>query len=949
QRDAAALDDARKDRLMERLAMLYFQVGRLEDAERVATEIVKGLRRSAAGNYVLGAVQEARGDHAAALTRYLAAHEAKPEDARIAAALGRRHLEDGRYAQAIAVFNKARIRRRTDADLVLEIATAMERRGDGPQVRDYLEARLSEEFRGAPPEEVAKLMRRLDALRGRDEALPVTFEEARKAFEANRDDVRLRARLAALYLHERKDAASALDHAEAALHRGPQAAEAWSVKAAALDALGRTDAALEAARRARVLSTDDVTPHWIEARIQLARGQWNQAATAAERGLEIDAAHGPLRLILGEAEAGRGKPAEALRHADALQAGAADDPALHRLRGRALHALERFEDAIAALRTAQRGAPKDPVVRRLLGDALLRTGRDAEGASLLAEVAADATAPFGERRDAADALHRARRFDDAAAAFAAAAASATTPADRVDVQGRRLLSQAASNRPWRALDAVEDLARSDPAAAATALIRLLLRSEFPEEAAAVADRARAAGSESAELTEASAEAHVAAGKWTDALRDAEALRRRGGRDAAAKSLQARAYLGLDRIAEAETAADDALQAARGGRAHDRVPALVVKLRIAARAREIDRVRALYDQIRAIAPTFAEARDVAASAFLAAGRYADADALLSTVGAGATLRSDAAVVLAAVRLAQSDPRAARLALEATTSTAASVAEARTLLAATAGQAVEGAPRGSLAAFFAALATGGAAGDVAALARELDQPASLREMYGALAATLFRSAPEEARTAGRDFASARLYHMAPELGDRWLEELERVKPRFAGDDALFAALKAAWLLERDRVREAADLVVPKLEARPPRPGVRYLAAAAAAANGGAEAALRFLETLPEPPSDALVRDVARLLAARGEIDGAGKLFARIAAPTDVDRLHVLALAVERRDAAAAATAWAALPPARRSQPSARLASAWIKLQKAETAAQGAEELASILAEGRRTERL
>lgn len=940
----------------ERLCKAYFYASRFEDAAALGDKILVDEPRNGWANYVLGGVALRNNDRASALLRFEVAYSTRPDEPVFAEAYGRALHAAGRGSQALGVLNKAVQRAPRNADLMIEIAAVRKGLFGVEDARQYLEARFAAELRGADAAEVAKVAQKIKELGGEDAPLAPDYPTARAAADEDPTNARKVAHLARLMISEKGDPRGALERLDQLLTQQPRVADLWTVKAEALEAIGRDDEALDAARSARRFAPEkEARPSWSEARLLLRRGRSREALESAVRGLELDPKYAPLGWIAAEAELDLGRTAEAEQRLEALTAalsaaGSADvdDPKLEVLRGRALLGQGKLEPATVALRRAETKRPKDAEVRRYLGEALLRAERITEGAAKLSGVASDAEAPWSIRRAAAEVLFKNGRPDEAGDAYADLLKGA--PADqRLATAERIFAARAASSRPWTALDAVTDLVKSGKAEGTTAFAALtttLLKAGFAAEAAEAADSARAQGIGGPELTAAAVRAYLVAGAFAKALEAADELRIAPGRPPGeVEAMRGHALFGLGRFVEAAAAADDALKVAKSG---ERAEALLVRLKSATVPPDPDRVIAALTQIVEAAPTHSaavEGRRLAVDALVSADRLSDAERIAVGFGAAANARTENAMRLAGLRAALGDLVGAAAALEAASGNAA-ILSARSLIAAEGGPgAVQ--PR-TFGEFCRKLGEKDFAG-AAKAAQDLSyEPATLRALYARIADFAARK-PIDASAVGRALARYRFLTDTKAPPGRCEAALRPAVERLNDAAVEFDLLRAAWLLRGGDAKAAAAVAVPLLEQRPRDAVVIYLAGAAAAAVGGGASVQRFLETLPAPAPQSVVRDLAALLAEQGDATGADGVLASVKAPeaaTDGLRLQT---AAARRDVALVAKLAGAATTDRVPAPHVRLARAWAGLALESTRDVAAAEVSLIAADPRMYDRV
>ncbi len=189
--------------------------------------------------------------------------------------------------------------------------------------------------------------------------------------------------LAALAARARGDLPAARARFEAALGAAPGHPGIWNSYANLLGDLGDAAAAITAYRRALALTPDAVAT-WINlglAAIQIE--DWPEAETALRRALALAPAEPRALASLGLVEQGQGDmPAAAAAYAAALAVNPGDTRSRHNL-GAALRALDRHDEALAALQglTAAQS-------RLLAGDIFADTGRFEAGIAEFAAVLA---------------------------------------------------------------------------------------------------------------------------------------------------------------------------------------------------------------------------------------------------------------------------------------------------------------------------------------------------------------------------------------------------------------------------------------------------------------------------------------------------------------------------------------------------------------------------------
>ncbi len=184
----------------------------------------------------------------------------------------------------------------------------------------------------------------------------------------------------------------ALARAEEAAAADPRSVPALHYRAAALEALGRTEDARLAYARALSAGKDDPELLLGAARFLVEalpeeeqdREDLEEGLAGAERGEKLAARAGAdelavaLLLVEARALAGLGSPVDALAALARAEALAPEDPEVLLEKGLALYELCRFDDAGAALAAAEAAAPDDPEVIHALGLVAARRGDAAE-------------------------------------------------------------------------------------------------------------------------------------------------------------------------------------------------------------------------------------------------------------------------------------------------------------------------------------------------------------------------------------------------------------------------------------------------------------------------------------------------------------------------------------------------------------------------------------------
>ena len=149
----------------------------------------------------------------------------------------------------------------------------------------------------------------------------------------------------------------ALRHAEEAIRRGPDHAEAHNVRGLVLLRLDRADEAMESYDEALRVDPQHVSAHYRKGRLLKARGELEPALASFERALEVDPRHRFSLASKGDTlqRLGRGEEAvEVFRWAVEV---APDDPVVHFGLASTLTSIGALEEALQALDTTLEVAP----------------------------------------------------------------------------------------------------------------------------------------------------------------------------------------------------------------------------------------------------------------------------------------------------------------------------------------------------------------------------------------------------------------------------------------------------------------------------------------------------------------------------------------------------------------------------------------------------------------
>ncbi len=326
------------------------------------------------------------------------------------------------------------------------------------------------------------------------------------------------------------DAKAAAGHFERALAISGDDPKALLGLGNALAAGGDARGAIEQFRKAAEADPKLAEAHYNLGLMLVLLGRGDEAVGPLQRAIELDATFADAHAQLGAVLAQRGRLDEAERHFQAAIAARPDFAEAHRSLGAVLAAQGRHDQAVAAYRQALELRPDDTDARVSLGIALAELGLHDEAARQLAPLTDAAQPPFTAAYQHGVSLAALGRLDEAARMLTKALHRQPGHLDAAlllaDVQvrlgrnedARRLFAQLVQANPdsvvalrslaWLTVtDATAD-AQADPLAVVEA-IRL-------------ADRAhRLSGGDDARSLDVRAAAYAAAGRFTEAVRDAQ--------------------------------------------------------------------------------------------------------------------------------------------------------------------------------------------------------------------------------------------------------------------------------------------------------------------------------------------------------------------------------------------------------------------------------------------
>lgn len=272
-----------RDREALASAAACFQQGRLDDAVRLARELLARQPGLGLANKLLGSALHAQGRHAEAVVVLRLAVRQMPQDAQAHTNLGNALAAAGQPDDAIASH-------RTAIALQPEAATPRYNLGCTLLAQGRREEALQalwQAFEKAPTEaDTARLCRELLAEIGDEQRLGAF---CRLNLQHLPDDAGALAILGALLLKDAgADRAEAENLLRTALQRAPGDAATWSNLGVALQADGRVAEAVEAGRRATTLA-----PDWAQGHSNLAvalrdAGAWDESKTHCLRALSLD-------------------------------------------------------------------------------------------------------------------------------------------------------------------------------------------------------------------------------------------------------------------------------------------------------------------------------------------------------------------------------------------------------------------------------------------------------------------------------------------------------------------------------------------------------------------------------------------------------------------------------------------------------------------------------------
>lgn len=161
----------------------------------------------------------------------------------------------------------------------------------------------------------------------------------------------------------------------AGIARAPEQPELRNARATVLSSLERKQEAEEELRRAVACAPTHVPALLNLAILREMRGNPDEAGSLYERVLELEPSSFAARLNRGMLRLARGEPTAALQDFDLLLERLAVPAAVHTNRARALFALHRDEDALAAAHAALAIEPQNPRARLDVANALASLGR----------------------------------------------------------------------------------------------------------------------------------------------------------------------------------------------------------------------------------------------------------------------------------------------------------------------------------------------------------------------------------------------------------------------------------------------------------------------------------------------------------------------------------------------------------------------------------------------
>jgi predicted Zn-dependent protease len=873
--------------LEERLGRLYFDAGQLAEVAEIVDDIIEKEPRNSWGNYLRGELAAKDGKDEEAITYFNRALVLQRTDAKINAALARACARVGRLAQADEHFGIAIAGSLADdAQVNIDHAQLIRQRSDASQAAQYLESRLKAVFWDAKSKDHQRILAEIQSMYDSLGLKTGTLFEARNAAKINPENPFSKLTVAKLEAAQGLPSI-ALTKVRQVTDEYPGLAEAWILRAQILVDLGRGPEAFGPLARAEELRPDDPNVRWIKGRLYLSLKNFGEARDALTKALELDPKLEGPRLDLAEVELTSGSFEAAEAHARVLLEKFPDDPRSHRVAGLARVGLKDAKGAIAPLRKATETKPADPWLRIALAEALLETGARAEASTELGALAKDAAAPRAVRVRAAQGLLRGGLFSEAAEAFGALQTGASHEAERIELGRGAFQAKLSAGNVTGALDEIVRMRSEGRGDAADRLLTVAAqRAGQAREAAALADVLRSRDAHDAESLRAAWRAHAELEQWNKALDDLNDLIRNDPASAPELGLErASVLVSLGRVAEAAKMVES-LDRQRA----EEPKALRVKLEIVAAGSDPSAIEtALRARLSRGSGDASDDRLLAAKALARLGKMDLAAPILSAASFRAKTEGDA-LLAAAILLAARDLSGAAALLDANLDRGPRIPEARGLAALLLDKTP--APEAPFATYLDRVGHRDAAGARDAASRLAD-PESIRELWTAIARGGSTGPADQAASAAKELAGARLFVQSGLLADLGIALVRGLAERLGQGGNSLEVIRAWWKLEMGEPKPAADIVVPLLEREPRNPAVLLVASIAGMSLAGPDSPTRLMDSPGGPFPDAYLRDLARAAAAAGHHATALQAWSKIQNPTDDDRVLRVLIAAERRE--------------------------------------------------------
>ncbi len=902
--DAIALLTPRTNEDGSKLALLaeaYLVSKQMAGANSSIDKALDEDPRSPHANWVKGRILEAQGDVSNAVPYYRKASTLSTS-LEYRRSLGFALLNSGEPDAAESTLRSVVQFRPLDDEAVIAIIDVLTKRGELEEARSYISGRLASigDTRSPAFAKIRDVYRSLHKDVGADIK---TLQEAYDRLRLDPSNPLLRIAVASFEFSESTRPGSdygdrtgmALQRVEEVTQSQANIPEGWRLLARIrlhLATIGRLPVALaiEAAEVARRLAPDDAATWHDEARaLQLARYA-DRAMVAARRCYELAPKEAWSRLLLAELDIEAGQALEAQSIATTLLAEYPKDARVLRLLGRARLQLDNAAGARDLFQTALDLDSNDRESEALLALASLRLGSTTAD-TRVEELAADQAIPISVRLACLKELRSTTRLVLAARMGRVLVRSMQGDA-RNGVERGAVLDAWWGGDIELAYAILDELATTGQSSTYLWwLIEVLTRDRAYEIVAAISRPILGTGRLDVPSLEHSMTAFLAVGSIRDAERVLADLRR---------IPHAAALVEPDELAmRASTGDRDAADKLLGVkpipgdlRAQDRLREAC--LAMAARGDTVRAMR-LLDALLALDQRQLDCRIAIAEAFLRASAPDAADRLLSAHPERGVWTSRAAACLAAARFRQSNVVGARDVMQNRPGAVSDSREIHSLLVALSGQA---APSNGVADVVTAIQKRDPTAATAAAARVAYLPPSLRTALETVAGRAAASA-HDAGLAAQALTRAWIEWALGVPGGDPDADWRRIAELVPDAQVELAALRSMAAIDRGDLPRATSTIMPLLERPGSHPAVQYVGACLALENGGIANLAKFVSTLPSPPTDRVIGDLAMRAWQKGRKPVAREVLKRIKSPSAIDRDLIFEVAATEGDANIAAS--------------------------------------------------